>query len=283
MVAHNILNKLSISPQSLIQLHGGDINKTYAVTTTTNQKYFLKVNKAHHYPLMFVKEARGLNVLRNHTRLKVPQVIETGVIDDHQFLLLEWIEKDAAKTPALYQFGGGIAELHLNSQPYFGFKEDNYIGSLPQINTPGSNWAEFYATCRILPLMKLLRDKRLLAAPEAVKADRLCASVNNIFPPEQPALLHGDLWSGNYTPITGGQTAIFDPAVYYGHREMDIAMTQLFGGFSNEFYAGYHDHYPLENGWENRMAYAQLYPLLVHAVLFGGHYINRVKQVLDPF
>ncbi|WP_114791387.1 fructosamine kinase family protein [Niabella yanshanensis] len=282
MVANNILNKLSITPKSIIQLNGGDINKAYAVTTAT-QRYFLKINTALLYPAMFIREANGLHILKNHSQLKVPEVIETGVLNDYQFLLLEWIEEDKATIPLLYQFGEKIAEMHLNSQPDYGLKDDNYIGSLPQINTLTSNWPEFYANCRLLPLVKLLRDKHLLSSGDVAKANQFCASIKNIFPEEKPALLHGDLWSGNYLRTASGSIAIFDPAVYYGHREMDIAMTKLFGGFPDEFYIGYNDRYPLEKGWHNRLAYAQLYPLLAHAVLFEQPYINRVRTILHRF
>lgn len=282
MVVNSILNKLSINPKSILPLQGGDINKTYAITTST-QKYFLKINTAKLYPAMFIQEANGLHILRNHTSLKVPKVIETGVFNEYQFLLLEWIEKSESNSPVFYQFGEGIAELHLNSQHDYGFKHDNYIGNLPQINTRTPNWPEFYANCRLLPLVKLLRDQRLLSSADVAQANQFCASIKNIFPEEKPALLHGDLWSGNYAMTAGGSTAIFDPAVYYGHREMDIAMTKLFGGFSENFYRGYNDVYALEKGWLERLPYAQLYPLLVHAVLFGGHYIQNVRSVISEF
>ncbi|MCH5719138.1 fructosamine kinase family protein [Niabella hibiscisoli] len=281
MLSNSILKQLPFTPQNIAEIHGGDINKAFCITTG-KQRFFLKVNNAVLYPDMLKREADGLDLLRNHTSLKVPGVIQTGTAGEYQFLLLEWLDEDPGSY-APYQFGQGIAGLHRVSQAQYGFKENNYIGSLPQINTLTPNWPDFYANYRILPLVKMLFDQHQLSSADIAQAHNFCGAIKDIFPEEKPALLHGDLWSGNYSAIAGGQTAIFDPAVYYGHREMDIAMTKLFGGFKDEFYTSYHEAYPLENGWLNRLPYAQLYPLLVHAVLFGGHYTNDVKSILRVF
>ncbi len=281
MLSNSILNKLPFTPQSIAEVHGGDINKTFCINTG-NQRFFLKVNSAGLYPGMLKLEADGLDLLRNNTRLKVPDVIQTGLADEYQLLLLEWLDEDLTSSAA-YQFGQGIADLHQVSQDTYGFKENNYIGRLPQINTLTPGWPDFYAHCRILPLVKILYDRHQLSSADTAQAKRFCSIIKDIFPEEKPALLHGDLWSGNYIRVTGEQTAIFDPAVYYGHREMDIAMTKLFGGFKEEFYTGYQDIYPLEKGWQRRLPFAQLYPILVHAVLFGEHYVNDVKSTLRVF
>ncbi|HTG57658.1 MAG TPA: fructosamine kinase family protein, partial [Niabella sp.] len=220
---------------------------------------------------------------RTNTQLKVPNVIQTGTVNNYQFLLLEWLEKGSPTKDSCYRFGCGLAELHKEGQPYFGFEENNYIGSLPQVNTPYDNWPEFYAKCRILPLIKKLADSGHFHSKDIARAERFCVSIKNIFPEEQPSLLHGDLWSGNYISTANQGFAIFDPAVYYGHREMEMAMTRLFGGFPADFYRGYSDVYALEKGWPERLPYAQLYPLLVHAVLFGGSYIGKVRAVISGF
>lgn len=282
MAFPDIFEKLQIRPQSITTVHGGDINEAFCITTET-QRFFLKINKTQVHTDMLAKEADGLNVLRAHTQLKVPQVLQTGSAHDHQFLLLEWLDKATPLKESYYNFGQGIAQLHKERQPYFGFNENNYIGSLPQINTSFNNWPDFYANCRILPLMKKLVDSGLLTSKDFTQTEKFCTAVKSIFPEEQPALLHGDLWSGNYICTAEHGFAIFDPAVYYGHREMDLAMTKLFGGFPAEFYTGYSNVYPLEKGWPERLPYAQLYPLLVHAVLFGGHYISSVRSVVSVF
>jgi fructosamine-3-kinase len=131
--------------------------------------------------------------------------------------------------------------------------------------------------------VKKLFDAGDLSATDIRDADLFCNNIRTIFPGEPPSLLHGDLWAGNYMITSTGYAAVFDPAVYCGHREMDIGMTKLFGGFDQRFYDAYNETYPLEKGWENRLPITQLYPLLVHAVLFGGHYISEVKHVFSVF
>jgi fructosamine-3-kinase len=173
--------------------------------------------------------------------------------------------------------------MHKQPQEYFGLNEDNYIGSLDQNNDQYSEWYSFYTECRIKPLVKKLFDTGDFSATDIRDADLLCNSLKTILPIEPPSFLHGDLWAGNYMIISSGYAAIFDPAVYFGHREMDIGMTRLFGGFDQRFYEAYNEAYPLEKGWEKRLPITQLYPLLVHAVLFGGHYISDVKHIFSAF
>lgn len=282
MIRSDILEKLRITPKTINAVHGGDINEAFCITTET-QQFFLKINKTQANTDMLAKEANGLNKLRAHIQLKVPQVLQTGLVGKHQFLLLEWLDKVPPLKESYYRFGSAIAQLHREHQPYFGFEENNYIANLHQVNTLFNNWPEFYTNCRILPLIKNLADSGRLTSKDIVQAEKFCVAVKNIFPEENPALLHGDLWSGNYISTSEQEFAIFDPAVYYGHREMDMAMTKLFGGFPIEFYRGYNDVYPLEKEWPERLRYAQLYPLLVHAILFGGHYIGNVRAILRDF
>jgi fructosamine-3-kinase len=151
-----------------------------------------------------------------------------------------------------------------------------------QDNTPHPLWSPFYTQCRIMPFVRQLRDTGLLANRDVTAAENLCKELPSIFPRETPSLLHGDLWSGNFMFTVNGP-AIFDPAVYYGHREMDIGMSLLFGGFDEKFYESYNRVYPFAKGWRQRVPYAQLYPLLAHAVFFGGHYISSVEEILKPF
>ncbi|HET9746271.1 MAG TPA: fructosamine kinase family protein, partial [Chitinophagaceae bacterium] len=145
------------------------------------------------------------------------------------------------------------------------------------------DWSSFYAQCRIIPLVKRLVDEGAISFKDMETAETLCNKLENIFPREPASLLHGDLWAGNYLVHSSGYAAIFDPAVYFGHREMDIGMTRLFGGFDHEFYNVYNQTYPLENGWEQRLPVAQLYPILVHAVLFGGHYCRQAMDIVKRF
>jgi fructosamine-3-kinase len=281
-VLKNIFIDCGLNVQRCEPVQGGDINSTYCLFTSTG-KYFLKVNDENKYPLMFAKEAKGLDELRELCILKIPQVIKHGICNDQQYLLLEWLEKGVPQKDMWENFGKGLAMMHKQPKEYFGLDENNYIGSLDQNNDPHNDWHSFYSECRIKPLVKKLFDAGDLSATDIRDADLFCNNIRTIFPSEPPSLLHGDLWAGNYMIISSGYTAIFDPAVYYGHREMDIGMTKLFGGFDQRFYEAYNETYPLEKGWKNRLPITQLYPLLVHAVLFGGHYIESAKNIFKAF
>lgn len=258
---------------------GGDINETYQVSGR-HSEYFLKLNDAAAYPAMFTKEKRGLQALAGKSSLLVPAVIAEGEWDKHQFLLLEWLERGAVTGGFWEQFANGLASLHQNTDHEFGWNESNYIGSLVQTNKRHQVWAAFYAEERIIPLVKILFDSGTISKQDVANSESLCQKLVNIFPAENPALLHGDLWSGNFMAAANGAAAIYDPAVYFGHREMDIGMSKLFGGFPNGFYLHYHDLFPLEKDWQQRLPLSQLYPLLVHAVLFGGGYSNRCSSII---
>jgi protein-ribulosamine 3-kinase len=281
-ILQNIIKDCGLNVQRYERVHGGDINSAYCLFTPTG-KCFLKVNDKNRYPLMFTKEANGLDKLRELCTLKIPQVIKQGSCNDQQYLLLEWMEKGEPKKDMWENFGGGLAMMHKQPQEYFGLYEDNYIGSLNQNNDPHNEWSSFYTECRIKPLVKKLFDAGDLSATDIREADLFCNSLKNILPSECPSFLHGDLWAGNYMIISSGYAAIFDPAVYCGHREMDVGMTKLFGGFDPRFYEAYNETYPLEKEWEKRLPITQLYSLLVHAVLFGGHYIGSVKNIFKAF
>jgi protein-ribulosamine 3-kinase len=265
------------------QVYGGDINLAYCLYTG-NAKYFLKVNNATLYPAMFEKEAKGLKALeKNITTISVPQVIKHGLSGHEQYLLLEWIEAGKPGRNTLESFGKSMATLHQQAQPYFGWEEDNYIGSLRQDNTKYDSWHPFYAECRIMPLVQLLFNTGAFSKEDIVVAESFCKKLKQIIPKEAPSLLHGDLWAGNFMIKSKGDAAIYDPAVYYGHREMDIGMTKLFGGFDQRFYDGYNSVYPLEKNWSQRLPLTQLYPLLVHAILFGGHYVSTARGIIKKF
>ncbi|MBK8953672.1 MAG: fructosamine kinase family protein [Chitinophagaceae bacterium] len=151
---------------------------------------------------------------------------------------------------------------------------------MPQLNRQYYTWSELYTHCRIMPLVSRLYGEGAFSSNDVKTAEHFCSRLNELFPDEKPALLHGDLWGGNYLITTGGLAALFDPAVYYGHREMDIGMTKLFGGFNQQFYGAYNAACPLEKGWEKRLPFTQAYPLLVHAVLFGGHYVRSAVEMM---
>jgi protein-ribulosamine 3-kinase len=278
----SLLSHLNLNIKNVSPVHGGDINKTYCIEAE-ERKFFIKVNDAARYPSLFEKEANGLKALVATHTLPTPEVIKHGVADNLQYLLLDWIENGNTNNYTWTDFGYKLAQMHRQPQKAFGFAEDNYLGTYLQQNTFTDTWNDFYSQYRILAMIKLIRDQGKIAANTAKSAENFCSKLPEIFPGEPPALLHGDLWSGNYLINAKSEAALIDPAVYCGHREMDIGMSKLFGGFNEQFYSSYNEEYPLEKGWQQRLPYTQLYPLLFHAYAFGGSYVERVKQILKDF
>lgn len=263
-------------------VHGGDINEAYRLGTTVGQ-FFIKLNSAANFPQMFEKEANGLKAISEASGFYVPQIIGNGKSSDHAFLLLEWIEKGTPSASFWDDFGKQLANLHQTTNDHFGWKENNYIGSLEQINEWNNSWCEFFVLNRLELQLKWARDKGRVDVSSLKNFDLLFHQLERLFPTEPPALLHGDLWSGNYMVDRLGSSVLVDPAVYYGHREIDLAMTRLFGGFNDQMYHAYQEVYPLEKDWEDRVDLCNLYPLLVHVNLFGGGYIAQAEQIIKRF
>lgn len=263
------------------RVYGGDINETYRLKTD-NGDFFVKLNDSVHGD-MFEKELESLRLLKNACHDLVPEAILAGETSGKIFLILEFVEKGNITTTSWRGFARQLAALHTQTHKRYGLSFDNFIGSLQQLNTFENTWHEFYANHRILFLVRMAIDRAKLANNDALLAEKLCLRLTEIFPEEKPALLHGDLWSGNFMITNTGNIKIFDPAIYYGHREMDIAMTMLFGGFDHSFYKHYNDFYPLEKNWQQRIDLCQLYPLLVHCILFGGHYVSAVKSIIRKY
>ena len=229
---------------------------------------------------MFAAEAGGLAILKNAECIQVPNVIHNSDTGEYSFLLLDFIRSRPPTADFWHLFGQQLARLHQRTSPDFGLDHDNYIGSLRQSNNHHLRWTDFLVEERIQPQVKMAVDGRLLDNHDLRRLELLYKKLPEILPVEPPSLIHGDLWSGNYMVGSDGNPSIIDPAVYYGHREMDIAMSRLFGGFSPEFYRSYNEEYPMEKGWEKRIELNQLYPLLVHVNLFGGGYSRQVRQIL---
>lgn len=260
---------------------GGNTSAAYRIEGAQDI-YFLKEKEIEGCAGLFEKEADGLEMLANNSRLIIPKVLKKGISGQKQFILLSWLGEIEPGKKSWSEFGSALAAMHRAKQPYFGFNENNYLGSLPQVNTPHSKWSSFYSECRLQPFAIRLFETGLLDNRDMKALENLCASLPEIFPGEHASLLHGDLWSGNFM-FTANGPAIFDPAVYFGHREMDIGMSLLFRGFDTEFYESYNQTYPLADGWRQRVPYTQLYPLLAHAVFFGGHYVSQVKKTISKF
>lgn len=258
-------------------LSGGSIHSTYLIDSKP-EKTVIKFNSSNHPGDMFPKEALGLNTLKNAFPF-----VPTPLKAEESYLQLEYIETGAVSAQGHQEFGVNLAKLHSHSADHFGFEDSNYIGSLPQQNEKRTSWDEFFITQRIEPQLKMAIDKGHFNNNISRQIDRLGDRVNQFFPVEKSSLLHGDLWSGNYLECSGGPIYIIDPAVYYGHRYMDLGMSLLFGGFSSEFYKGYDKEHPLEADWRKGAEMANLYPVLVHVNLFGGHYVLQFEKMLKEF
>ena len=267
---------------SFSHVGGGSINDTYKVNSNEGT-FFVKKNSASLYPQMFEKEALGLKILNNAKTIELPEVIAYGESGNDSFLILKFINSRSKSDSFWDDFGRQLASLHKNSDKHFGLNHDNYIGSLHQSNNKHDKWSDFFREERLEKQVRLSRNNGAIDAGTVTAFDRFYARLENIFPSEPPALLHGDLWGGNFMVSEKGNPVIIDPAVYYGHREMDLGMSKLFGGFDQQFYNSYNTHYPLENGWKERLDYCNLYPLLVHVNLFGGGYLQSVKTILRKF
>lgn len=261
------------------QLEGGDINEAYAVSLRDGRSIFVKT---HPRPPagMFAAEARGLCWLREVDAIRVPEVI--GHSDSEPaFLALELIATAPRVRGFDEQLGRQLAALHAFGADGFGLDHDNFIGRLPQRNARHADWASFYWCERLEPQIERACAHGLLDA----ETRSLCRSLETLLPervgpPEPAARLHGDLWGGNLHVDSNGAPCLIDPAVYGGHREMDLAMMRLFGGFGPRTFAAYEEATPLAEGAAERVALYQLYPLLVHVNLFGPGYVSAVREAL---
>ena len=231
---------------------------------------------------MFEKEALGLVLLSNTNTLKVPRVIGSGLLEGSAFIVLEYLEQAPAGKTYWRQLGAGLAELHKKTSSHFGLEHDNYIGSLIQQNKPTGTWHHFLIESRLNAQLNMAINNGLLDSSFVPDFEKFLSRISAILPEAQPSLLHGDLWNGNVMPSSSG-AAVFDPAVYYGAREMDIAMTTLFGGFDEAFYVAYNDVNPLPEAYDELEEVYQLYPLMVHLNLFGRSYLEAVKRIVRRF
>lgn len=281
---HLILKKHvspSIQFQGFKSISGGCINNAYRVTTTEGH-FFLKWNKEELFE-MFDTEAHGLKLLHTHSPIITPKPLAKGTLYNRAYLLTEWLEQGAQSATFWEIFGENLAKQHKKTNSTFGLDHDNFIGSLPQRNNEHGSWVDFFINERLEPQIKLASSKGLISHTIHSQFDVLFNKLEQLIPQESPALLHGDLWSGNFMVDHSGEAAIFDPAVYYGHRETELSFTMLFGGFSERFYHQYNDIFPLEPGFDNRIGIHNLYPLLVHVNLFGSSYLSGIVQTLNRF
>ncbi len=259
---------------------GGCINRSLVLRGQDGRRFFVKLNQAARLS-MFEAEAAGLLELAAADALRVPAPLTHGVTTDQSFLVIEWLDLGRGGNLNWGLLGERLARLHRKTSHAFGWHRDNTIGSTPQSNSVSLDWVEFYRDQRLRPQLDLAArngaTKRLLGDGE-----RLLAGLGAFFfdYTPQPSLLHGDLWSGNVASCAG-EPVIFDPAVYFGDRETDLAMTELFGGFPAAFYAAYNAAWPLDDGYPRRKVLYQLYHLLNHFNLFGDSYARQSEVAID--
>ena len=260
------------------EVGGGCIHRTFRATDG-RLSWFVKANDASCADL-FAAEADGLLALAQGP-LRVPRAVCRGEADGQSFLVLEWLDLGAGAPRDYAKLGEQLARLHALAGPQHGWRRDNYIGSTPQINMVDTSWPRFFGKARLAP--QLARAGKMGHAALGAKGEKLLEALPKLFGTHapQPSLLHGDLWSGNAAFLAGGTPVIFDPAAYYGDREADLAMTELFGGFPQDFYAAYRTHSPLDPGYRVRKTLYNLYHVINHANLFGGGYVAQAASMMD--
>lgn len=269
------------SVESVTSVKGGCINQAYHLRGG-KQEYFVKLNQRGAFA-MFEAEAVGLQELGQAGVIKTPAPICWGQVGAYAYLVLEFLDLHPTRTDAFFvTLGHNLAALHHFTGPYFGWRRDNTIGSTPQLNAPHSSWVSFWRRQRLGYQLDLASLKGYTGNLQQ-RGETLLCELGAFFPGHEPkaSFLHGDLWSGNIARDARNNAVIFDPAVYYGDRETDIAMTELFGGFERGFYAAYEEAYPLPKEYGIRRTLYNLYHILNHLNLFGGYYLVQAEHTID--
>ncbi len=268
---------------SLKRVQGGDISEAF-ILEWKKELFFVKYNTSLYAKDMFEKETRALISINGICPGSVPKPIKVlHAKGKGAIIVMEYISKSPGSAQSEKKLAVNLSELHWFTSNHFGYEEDNYIGLLPQSNQTHDNYISFYLHERVIPQTRMAAIKRLVPEFWAEKLSQSESLLQSIIPKEEPSFLHGDLWSGNVLHGKNGNAYFIDPAVYFGHREADIAMTMLFGGFSSEFYRMYQQSYPMEKEWRSRMDIHQLYYLLVHLNLFGSSYFHRVNSIMTAY
>ncbi len=274
-----------IQIKSFEAIGGGCINETQALKLSNGERVFLKSNSSAPKNF-FTAEADGLRLLeRSKNGPSVPRPLGISTESNPQFLLLEYIESSSPKVGFASRFGQALAEMHRETQEQYGLDYDNFIGKTVQKNDLESDGLVFFREHRIRFQQELARKTRGLPTYIDKRLDLFCEKLETLInlKDEKPALLHGDLWSGNHFPSHDQVPYIFDPAVYFGLREADLAMTEMFGRLPEEFYSAYHEVFPTEPGYTERKDIYNLYHLLNHYNLFGGSYLEQADQTVRSF
>jgi fructosamine-3-kinase len=283
-LASAIAARLGRPEPTLTRVAGGDVNEAYEARWPGGDRLFVKT-RAGLTGDAYRTEAGGLRWLAEARALRVPKVVaQSEAADAVAFLVLEHMARTAPALDYEDRLGDGLAALHAAGAPRFGLDEDNQIATLPQSNRAQDTWPAFYAEERVRPLVRRAVETGTAPASWLALADALVERLPGLAgPAEPPARLHGDLWSGNVITDSRGQPVLIDPAVYGGHREVDLAMLALFGGLSPRVTAAYQARTPLAPEWKARVKLWQVYPLLVHAVLFRGSYVDAAEAAMRAY
>lgn len=268
--------------EAMVAVRGGDTSSAFRVDLGSGGRLFAKTH-ASPPSKFFTTEAASLAWLRSSGAIAVPEVVAVSDGDDGgpAFLALEWVETGRGGDDAT--FGAALARLHAAGAPSFGREDCRTTGSLGLPNDPASNWAEFYAARRLLPLARLATERQALPPSTIADLEALAGRLERYETAEPPARLHGDLWAGNRLVDVGGTSWLIDPAAHGGHREFDLAMMALFGGFEATAFAAYDLEAPLADGWRDRTRLHQIAPLVVHAIKFGGSYVEAATAAIQRF
>jgi fructosamine-3-kinase len=273
---------LQTSIVNATRVHGGDVAQSFALDLDDGRRVFAKTHPAAP-PYFFSTEASGLTWLRAAGAVAIPEVLAASDEEPNR-LVLEWIDEGRAANTTEADLGIGLAALHRSGAPSFGREDRRTTGSRGLPNEPFATWGEFYAHDRLLPLVELARDARALPESAIVAMQRLAGRLDEFgASDEPPARLHGDLWAGNRLVDASGVSWLVDPAAHGGHREFDLAMMRLFGGFGDACFAAYADAFPLAHGWQDRVPLHQIAPLVVHAIKFGGGYVNAATRAIERY
>lgn len=280
-IATTIAADMDLAIERTERISGGCIHHTYCLHTGGG-KLFLKYNRLEQ-ATSFEIEAKGLALLADSHTLTIPNVLHHGQVQCFAYLVMDWVDQGRQGRDYWPFFGEQLAQMHQQSQPRFGLEDDNYIGTLPQRNTFEDDWVTFFVTHRLQPMVRMAVERDYLDRRDVNRFEKLYEKLPGMFPKEPPALLHGDLWGGNILVGTDGHPVLIDPAVHYGHREMELAFMKLFDRQPPTFLDAYESVYPLAKGWEDRVDLCHLYPLLVHVNLFGGSYIHSLREALGQY
>ena len=270
----------SLANHQLSSIGGGCINTAYQVKTDDHD-FFVKMNRPS-LLAMFEAEAQGLQEMAATESVRVPEVICYGTADGHSYLVLEYIPLGSLRGHAAGLLGERLARMHRVEQPYFGWHIDNTIGDTPQINDRHDDWVSFWQQERLQKQLEFAAKNGFRGRVQQ-RGEALLADIPIFFESyqPQPSLLHGDLWGGNAAADDQGNPVIFDPACYYGDREADLAMTELFGGFGHDFHAAYRGEYAVDEGYSVRKTLYNLYHILNHANMFGGGYTGQAESMIE--